>query len=228
MMIINESKVFIILIISCLVFWASATYYLAKGLEINENDGSLVKSGHENSDDKPIDSGHTWAGYGKSCGKGPFTLKFNLENLMGGFDASINMNGSDRYAIVFINNNNNSLSTYILKQKSEIVPSSSKQLIVKSEKYNQTQIAYDKTQTYQVLIVSKDGHIQVFIKNANQEEESEMPIIDYCDPDPLPPGKIDFENFENSYAKLRKIFTNCSIQPRKPPNLGVVNSEPLS
>jgi hypothetical protein len=229
-MTINEkSKVLVIIIILCVGVWANDGHCLAKGIKTNGNNESSIKEGDANPDEKPIDSGNSWAGYGKSCGKGPFTLKFNLESLIGGIHASINMNGSDRYAIGLINDNNSSLSTYIIKQKSEIISSTRKQSLVKSEKYNQTQIAYDRTQTYQVEIVSKDGRIQVFINNADQKMGVQIPVIDYYDPDPLPPGKIDFETFENSSAKLRKIFTNCSAPTsKKPPNLGVGYFEPLS
>lgn len=225
-MTIVKPKVIIIIIILCLAVWGYASCYSSKGLEINN--GPSIDKGDENSSNEPVDSGHSWAGYGRSCGAGPFTLKFNLENLIGGFQANINMNGMDRYAIGFINNNNNSLSTYILRQKSEIPSSATKESPVKSEKYGQTQIAYDKTQTYQVLIDSKDGHIQLFINKVNQKIGSEAPIFDYYDKDPLPPGKIDFETFEKSYAKLSKIYTNCSMQARKPPKLGANSFEPLS
>jgi hypothetical protein len=195
---------------------------LAMGSGSNEKNFSSIGDRWTKLDGELVGKGPGWAGYEKSCGNGTLSLKFNLENLTGGVQANINMNGPDHYAIGFVNMGNSALRTYLLKQVGKISSSSKQQFSGGAKIYNQTQIIYNQTKKYQVEVISEDGNIRVFIDKAEQEFGERLPVIDYHDSNPLPPGKIDFETLENSSAILSDVITDCSpSKEEKPPNLGI-------
>lgn len=187
-------------------------------------------------DGETAGSGHSWAGNTKSCTEEPFTLRFTIWNLEGGMNVNINMNGPDRYGVGFINLENGSLATYLFKQTDtiqvdkqagDVTSLNGQQFSSIPMIYNQTQVIYNQTKEHQVELVSDKGHIQVFIYEAGQEKGM-MPAIDYYDFNPLPPGRIDFENLENSSAEVRNIVIACApaTDEKKPPNLGVGHFKP--
>jgi hypothetical protein len=145
--------------------------------------------------------GHSWARYEDTWGEGPLTFKFNLVGLEGGIHANVNINGPDRYAIGLVRTGDESLSTYLFKQVGEISPSPSEH----PPEFRGQSIDYDPNQEYQVEIVSENGNIQVYVYKVGQESGERLPVIDYYDPDPLPPGKIAFETLEGSSARLDDV-----------------------
>ena len=154
-------------------------------------------------------SGHSWAGYAKHCELNNFTLRFNLKNLTGGVQANINLNGSNRYAIGFVNLGNGSLATYLFKQEKG-----------KEKLFPGSVTIYDPSSTYLVEISSVNGEILVSMGEAQNGGMTRA--IDYFDPKPLPSGLIDFETLENSSAKLRNVAVDCGVPVKKEqPSMGV-------
>jgi len=180
-------------------------------------DGELVGAGNGG-----------WAGYNESCEDAPLTLKFRLKTLLGGMHANINVSGTDRYAIGLNNSSDGYLSSYIFKQVGETVPSPAERLAGRP-------VAYNQTLEYQVDILSDDGHVLVFVYEADQEAGELLPVIDYLDSDPLPPGRIDFEALNESLVRLSNVTVVCpsaasegenaSDESDEPPDLGEIYFE---
>ena len=206
----NEiSRISFIAIIFCLIAGA----YLDTGFDLQtglEDNLSLNGDRWIKKDSELIATGAGWAGYGKSCDSELFTLRFKLENLKGRMNANINMNGSDSYAIGFVNNGNGSLNAYLAKRKANEPLSSRPQSAGGSKILNQTQVTYDPSQKYQVEIVHQRGNIQVLFYKADPNLGGISPMIDYYDFYPLAPGKIDFETIEDSSVRISEITVVCS------------------
>jgi len=224
----NKSRKFdglILLIISISCLLANLDSGLATDPEQCEEGTSPTEDGWTVSDGELVGAGHSWAGYDKSCGEGPLALRFKIKSLVGGLHANINVNGPYRYAVGFNNTGDGLLSPYIFKQEGETVPPS-------TERLPGEPVAYNQTREYQVDILSNDGHVQVFVYEADQEGRSQMPVIDYLDPDPLPSGRIDFEALEGSFVHLSNVSVICpspgEIEPNEAeetPNLGDISFE---
>lgn len=208
---IEKLKVLFILIILS-TFIVNLALSLTMTSVSGEQNRSSAGDGWIKRDGELIGIGPGWSGYEKLCGNAPISLKFKLENLTGTFYTNMNINGSNRYSIGFINMGNGSLYIYLSKLLGDKV----------QEIDNQVRIIYDQTQKYQVEIVSENGHIQVFVDKSEQEFGALLLAFDHNDPDPLPPGKIDFETLENSSVILSEITTNCSPEIEiKRPTLGI-------
>jgi hypothetical protein len=224
----NKSRKFnrlILLVISISCLLANLESGLATSLEQCEEGTSAIEYGWTTSDGELFGAGHSWAGYEKSCGEGPLALRFNIKSLVGGMHANINVNGPDRYAVGLNNTGDGLLIPYLFKQEGEAVPPS-------AERLPGEPVAYNQTQDYRVDIRSNDGHIQVFVYEADQEGRSQMPVIDYLDPDPLPSGRIDFEALNESFVHLSNVLAICpssgEIEPdevEETPNLGDIYFE---
>lgn len=224
----NRSRKFnglILLVISISCLLANLDSGLATDPEQCEEATSPTECGWTTSDGELVGAGHSWAGYEKSCGEGPLALRFNIKSLVGGMHVNINVNGPDRYAVGFNNTGDGLLSTYLFKQEGEAVPPSTERIPGES-------VAYNQTQDYRVDIRSNDGHVQVFVYEADQEDRSQIPVIDYLDPNPLPSGRIDFEALEGSLVHLSNILVICpspgEIEPdevEETPNLGDIYFE---
>jgi hypothetical protein len=194
--------------------------------------------------------GASWAGYNESCEEGDLNLSFKLKNLTGEMRVNINIDGSNRYSIGFTNtpslakdapaafvalipSDDYTLSTFIFKYVGETEP---------PEKFAGNSIPYDPTKEHQVSIISREGHIQVYIerieaadKTVIREIDGEMmagkisalpQVIDYADPDPLPPGIIDFETLEGAYVELYDLVLTC--RPNQPPTVTSLGPDPTA
>lgn len=210
-----KSKILLLVILLHISAWINQDFCLAMEPVNDKLNFSSIDNKLALQDVELVGKDAAWLDYGKTCKEESFALSFKLENLTGTMCANINVNGSDHYAIGFINLGNNSLSTYLFKQAGKVQPSSIQQFPGKS-------IVYNPTQEYQVKINSEGGHIQVFIDKVGQERKP-TPVVDYYDPEPLPQGKIDFETIDGSSAKLRGIAFTCSspMNEEEPPNLGI-------
>jgi hypothetical protein len=215
----------LIIIISLFVF---SNLYLSMAI------GSSVESGQQSEgsplpntawqlgkgwtiqDDNLVGKGYGSASYRESCEEGSQTLQFILRSLEGGLQANININGSNHYTVGFINNENGSLSTYLLRQAGKVFPSMIQNFPGRS-------IPYNMTQEYLVNITSKNQRIQVYLNKAEQKSAAMMPVIDYYDSNPLPPGKIAFETLNDSIAWLNNVEVICLPPPtdEETPNLGL-------
>ncbi len=153
-------------------------------------------------------SGHGWANYSNQC-KEKFYFEFNFNNLTGGMQANLNVNGSNRYAIGFINLGNSSLATYLFRQEKEkitYIPGKT--------------ISYHPSETYHVEAIFRERNLQALIKGV--QDLNSIKIIDYSDNDPLPLGVIDLETLENSSVQFSGFTINCEEPEReKLPNLGI-------
>ena len=125
------------------------------------------------------------------------------------------------------------LSTFILKYVGETEA---------PEKFAGNSIPYDPTKEHQVSIISREGHIQVYIERIEEAEKTvireidgEMmegkisalqQVIDYADPDPLPPGIIDFETLEGAYVELYDLVLTC--RPNQPPTVTSLGPDPTA
>jgi len=232
----------LLLMILCL--WAVAVANLECGLaQFGGGPGTEVRA-----DGWIEDGGHfsgvgaSWAGYEESCGEDDFNLTFKLKSLRDELRVNININGPDRYAICFDNvsslRSGYLLSCYILKYVGE------GEHIAKFVGNN---TYFDPTKEYQVSIIYREEHIQVYIEQIEPvgmvgtpmfiraptdvletpiETPSELmvpkmsvipPVIDYRDPDPLPLGEIDFETREGSYAELYDVVLTCLSTTKNQP-----------
>ena len=218
----------ILFIISSLCLSANLDFCSAITPEHYEDGTSPTEDGWTTYDGELVGVGHSWAGYDKSCEEGPLTLKFKLKSLVGGMHANINVNGPDRYAVGFNNTKDGLLSTYIFKQVGEIIPSP----IVR---FPGEPLIYNQTREYQVDILSDNGHVQVFVYEPDQELGAQLPVLDYRDPDPLPPGRIDFETLNGSLVHLSNVSVICpsptidgeiqSNESEETPDLGAIYFE---
>jgi len=194
--------------------------------------------------------GASWAGYNESCEEGDLNLSFKLKNLTGEMRVNINIDGSNRYSIGFTNtpslakdapaafvalipSADYTLSTFIYKYVGETEA---------PEKFAGNSIPYDPTKEHQVSIISREGHIQVYIERIEEAEKTvireidgEMmegkisalqQVIDYADPDPLPPGIIDFETLEGAYVELYDLVLTC--RPNQPPTVTSLGPDPTA
>jgi hypothetical protein len=178
--------------------------------------------------------GASWAGYEESCGEDDFNLTFKLKRLSDELRVNININGPDRYAICFDNvsslGSGYLLSCYILKYVGEGGHVA---------KFIGNKTYVDPTKEYQVSIISRDGQIQVYIERIEpaslfsaaaviKQFAIESPlVIDYLDPDPLPPGEIDFETLEGGYAELYDVVLTClSTAKNQPPTVASLIPDP--
>jgi subtilisin family serine protease len=197
----------------------SALPYLDEG-NYAASSSDIIYHGLSIYDGKLNNSSHSWAGYGKTntCGDGPFYLRFKLEHLEGGLQVNTNMIQHRRYAIGFINDGNNILYVYILKELED----ESKTLLVENNLTN-----YNPTREYEVQIDYNKGRFYVTVHKAAQDvvlpEAVFLPIIDYYDPNPLPPGRIDFESLEGSSANLSEVVTSCSSSAEEQNYIGVAH-----
>ncbi len=250
----------LLMIILCVCVWANQECGLA---QVESHPGTEVRTeGWMKYDGNFSGVGASWAEYEESCGEEDFNLSFKLKSLRGEMRVNININGPDRYAIGFVNissvgpSNGYLLSSYILKYVGEATPSA---------KFAGNSTYFDPTQEYQVSIISRDGHIQVYIEriepvsiesvrllsmDAPMEDAPiveaaieapptseliapKMPVIplviDYRDPDPLPPGEIDFETLEGSYAHIYDVVLTCmSPTPNQPPTVTSLIRDPTT
>jgi len=183
--------------------------------------------------------GASWAGYEESCGEDDFNLTFKLKSLRDELRVNININGPDRYAICFDNvsslRSGYLLSCYILKYVGEGEHVA---------KFIGNNTYFDPTREYQISIISRDGQIQVYVEQIEpvvvepvrllyavatiNEATIESPlVIDYGDSDPLPPGEIDFETREGSYAELYDVVLTClSTTRNQPPTVASLIPDP--
>ena len=194
--------------------------------------------------------GASWAGYNESCEEGDLNLSFKLKNLTGEMRVNINIDGSNRYSIGFTNtpslakdapaafvalipSADYTLSTFIYKYVGETEA---------PEKFAGNSIPYDPTKEHQISIISREGHIQVYIERIEEAEKTvireidgEMmegkisalqQVIDYADPDPLPRGIIDFETLEGAYVELYDLVLTC--RPNQPPTVTSLGPDPTA
>lgn len=153
-------------------------------------------------------SGHSLAGYSGYCAE-KFDFEFTFSNLTGGMHANLNLNGSNRYAIGFINLDNGSLATYLFRQEMGQI-----------KHFSGNTIYYDPSKTYHVEIISEGGDVQAFMKGI--QDANATKVIDYFDENSLPPGEIDLETLENSSVQFNQVAINCEKPGKeKLPNLGV-------
>jgi hypothetical protein len=159
-------------------------------------------------------SGHSWTGYAKHCSGDHFALKFNIKNLTGGMQVNLNLNGSNRYAIGFVDLENGSIATNLFRQEKGNV-----------EDFPGKVLDYNPSATYQGEIVSGNARVQVFLGRLLDGDM--IKVIDYFDTAPLPSGVIDFETLENSSVQLRNVTVNCEApMEEKPPSMGVAHFKP--
>jgi hypothetical protein len=153
-------------------------------------------------------SGHIWGTYSKQC-EDKFDFEFNFNNLTGGIQADLNVKGSNRYAIGFINLENGSLATYLFRQDEAQI----KQFPGKA-------INYTPSETYHVEAIFDEGDIRAFINGV--QDANATTFIDYLDDNPLPLGEIDLETLGNSSVQFSDPVINCEKPGKeKTPNLGV-------
>jgi hypothetical protein len=226
MMYSYRSKTLIVAMILSISLWIGQNSSLAMALPVGESNSSPTLYGLSIYDGELADSGHSWAGYGKSCERNTYTLSFRIENLIGGMNANLDLAEGSRYAIGFIKMENGSLATYLFKEsdhdaledlfsgRSVISTSAKGSKIADTESQN-------KQAEYDVDIIFNRGNIKVFVCAAGEDEGAD-PVIDYYDPSPLSPGAIDFENLEGSSVQLRSVLLDCSSaeDEEKPPELG--------
>lgn len=142
--------------------------------------------------------GHAWARYTRGrWGNGRVTFRFWLISMQGVIHANVRMSGAARYAIGLRYPGKEELSLYLFKQlgPDKVSPTLA-----------QNTIPYIPRQPYMVEIVTEGGHIQVYLRKLGQESVAMPPIIDYADPDPLPPGTIAFETLDGSFAQVDDIM----------------------
>jgi hypothetical protein len=166
-----------------------------------------------------VGSGPSRASYVDSCKTESQTFKFNLKSLQGELHTEININGSNLYAIGFVNNGNGSISTYLIKQMGSVSPAG-----IENETIPGQSMRYDHTQEYLAEIVSKNGRIQVYLSEKGLRSADLIPLIDYSDPTPLSPGDIAFEILQDSNARINEMDIICSSASStrtKAPDLGV-------
>jgi|WetSurMetagenome_2_1015567.scaffolds.fasta_scaffold18592_3 hypothetical protein len=157
--------------------------------------------------------------YAEFCQMPSVTFEFNLKSLRGGLEADINANGSSFYAIGLTNNGNGTLSSYLIRQAEQL---SSSEAI--SENVSGLSVPYNSTQTYQVKIAATKGRIRVYLSEMNLPSVDAVKLIDYYDPNPLPPGLTAFQILPDSEARLNRVNIICSSpssENAKSPNLGV-------
>jgi hypothetical protein len=129
--------------------------------------------------------GHTWARYTEGRW-GDARLTFKLES--NGVHVNIRNSDTGRYAIGF-REKDDFLFLYLFKQ---LWP----ETFFNDLATNATR--YSAGEEHQVDISTTGGRIQVTVDG--------MLVIDYTDPDPLPPGTIAFETLDNTFAQVDDII----------------------
>lgn len=129
--------------------------------------------------------GHTWARY-KGDPWGDARLTFMLKS--SGVHVNICNSDTGRYAIG-LREKDGFLYLYLFKQ---LWP----ETFFNDLATNSTR--YSAREEHKVDISTTGGRIQVTVDG--------MLVIDYTDPDPLPPGTIAFETFDNTFAQVDDII----------------------
>jgi hypothetical protein len=157
------------------------------------------------------------ASYGELCAEGPLTFKFNLKDLQGGLHVNINENATDKYIIGLVNIGNGTLSTYLIKQMGTFNP-------VTAETLSGQSIIYKPSIEHQIEIRSEEDRIRVFLSEVGANSAATVTLIDYHDPNPLPPGGVSFETQENSMVSVDSIEVTCPLsspEEEATPSLGL-------
>jgi hypothetical protein len=66
-------------------------------------------------------------------------------------------------------------------------------------------MAYQVDQWHQVEVIAKGGHMELVLDGKK--------ILDYDDPDPLPPGLVSFENGD---PPARNLIDEVVVEPVRP------------
>lgn len=168
-------------------------------------------------------------------GDGRVTLKFSLVSMQGDMHANFRMSDMGCYAIGFRYTEQSLakeiLYIYLFKKLGPDKVSST---------LAQSTIHYDQG-LKSIEIVTEGGKIQVYVKEAAPEfqpyvysvppavpSDKGLPVIDYVDSAPLPPGTIAFETFQDSAAQIDDIVVTgppvlspppTSVSPLRGPDL---------
>ncbi len=162
---------------------------------------SSPEKGWTSCDGEIIGAGEgSFTAYNESC-EGPLILKFRLKDLSGGMHVNVNVSGQNRYAIGLKSEDDGLLSTYIFREAGT-VPSPEEWVAGEP-------VAYNHTQEYEVEILSYNGEIRVMFNEPDHETGGPFPAIDYLDPDPLPPGRIDFEALNGTFVRFSNVTVVC-------------------
>lgn len=179
---------------------------------------------------------YAWATYtAGNWGDGRITQKFSLISVQGDMQANFRISDTGCYAVDFSYTEQcvekEILYIYLLKK---LGPDKVSSTLVQST------IHYDQG-VKNIEIVTEGGKIQVYVKEAAPEFQpyesdlyqtvpatGELPVIDYVDSAPLPPGTISFETFGGSAAQIDNIVVTSqsvpsgqptSVSPLKGPDL---------
>jgi len=140
--------------------------------------------------------GHAWARYTKGhWGDARFAFKLRSN----GVHVNVRFSDTGRYAVGFRAQNDH-LSIYLFKQ----LWHETYDLATKATEYN-------AKEEHEVEISAIGGRIQVTV-DGNQ-------VIDYTDPDPLPPGTIAFETLNDTFAQVDDIVITGEVA--EPPILAI-------
>lgn len=159
--------------------------------------------------------GHTWARYtGDSWGDASFYCKLESN----GVHVNVRNSETGRYAIGF-RERDGTLFLYLFKQ---LWPDE----FFLDLATNETK--YDANETHGVEISTTGGRIQVTVDGTL--------VLDYTDPDPLPPGSIAFETLDDTFAQVDDIVVYGPVTSPTPlhpaltlnPASGVAGSEVIA
>jgi hypothetical protein len=174
----------------------------------------------------------------KTCQEGVLSLSFRLKKLTGLLNANININGSNRYTISFLNNGNGSLSTNLTKNTGiygiaasllsrEVVaprvsPVGAATARIPPERIQGQNVPYVPYQEYLIKVTSYAGQILVTYQLGRSEPQT---VINYLDENPLPFGKTGFDtprdiNITNE-VQIYDVRVVCPLQNMEPPSLGI-------
>jgi hypothetical protein len=164
------------------------------------------------------------ATYEKHCAEGPLKLSFGMKNLQGILNANINIYESARYVISFVNNGNETLSTYLIKIP-ETYQNVERYLFAATPNYQRIvgqTIPYSPEQEYDIEIISYGGQIRVGVQ---VERSAAQTLINYSDENPLPFGGISFETPDDieiaNEVHLLNVRIKCTPPNMEIPSLGV-------